>query len=37
MGYSTIGTNSAKSVYYSRSLNKMKVKFGTLEEIMEIA
>jgi predicted aconitase len=37
IGYSSIGTNSAKSVYYSRSLNKMKVKFGTLEELMRLA
>jgi predicted aconitase len=37
IGYSTIGTNSAKSVYYSRSLNNMKVKFAKLDELLGMA
>ena len=37
MGIKSIATNSAKGAYFSRNLNKLKVKFKPLEELVEEA
>lgn len=37
MGYSSVATNSAKGALYSRNLNRLKVRFLPLRELVELA